>query len=114
MKSPHIAYNRVGLTQYFSNRSIDALYLNELAWYTSHAKGKLTYHTSDAVVGIDAERKTIRTERGVEFHYDECILATGSDASLPPYINREKFFSTKGTFVYRTIKDLDDIHRIRC
>ncbi|GAK66155.1 nitrite reductase NiiA [Moesziomyces antarcticus] len=108
-EEPHIAYNRVGLTQYFANRSIESLYLNELNWYSSHAKGKLTYHTSDPVVAIDAEKKQVRTQRGIEFSYDECILATGSDASLPPYITRDQFYSTKGTFVYRTIKDLDDI-----
>ncbi|SPO25656.1 related to nitrite reductase [Ustilago trichophora] len=108
-EEPLVAYNRVGLTQYFANRSIDSLYLNELAWYSSHAKGKLTYHLSDPVVAIDSENKTIRTKRGVEFQYDECILATGSNASLPPYISRDQFFSTKGTFVYRTIQDLDDI-----
>ena len=27
-EEPHIAYNRVGLTQYFANRSIESLYLN--------------------------------------------------------------------------------------
>ncbi|KAN0061889.1 hypothetical protein ACQY0O_005883 [Thecaphora frezii] len=108
-EEPHIAYNRVGLTQYFTNRSIEALYLNPLAWYSSHAKGKLTYHTSDPVVAIDAQAKVIKTAKGVEVEYDECILATGSNAALPPYISRKRFFETKGTFVYRSIQDLDDI-----
>ncbi|EST08074.1 BFD-like [2Fe-2S]-binding domain protein [Kalmanozyma brasiliensis GHG001] len=108
-EEPHIAYNRVGLTQYFTNRSIESLYLNELKWYSSHAKDKLTYHTSDGVTSIDAEKKVVRTEKGKEFHYDECVLATGSDASLPPYITKDKFWNTKGTFLYRTIKDLDDM-----
>ncbi|KFA65808.1 hypothetical protein S40285_05369 [Stachybotrys chlorohalonatus IBT 40285] len=108
-EEPHIAYNRVGLTQYFTNRSIDELYLNPLEWYASHAKGKLTYHLSDPVVSIDAEAKTLKTEKGLDFGYDECILATGSDAALPPYLSRERFWKTKGSFLYRTIKDLDDI-----
>ena len=108
-EEPHIAYNRVGLTQYFANRSVESLYLNELGWYSSHAKGKLSYHTSDQVTAIDAENKIVRTKKGNEIRYDECILATGSDASLPPYITRDRFYQTKGTFVYRTIKDLDDI-----
>lgn len=108
-EEPHIAYNRVGLTQYFANRSIEALYLNPLAWYSSHAKGKLTYHTSDAVISIRADVKELTTSKGLTFQYDECILATGSDAALPPYISRQRFLETKGTFVYRTIKDLNDI-----
>ncbi|KAH7310614.1 hypothetical protein B0I35DRAFT_481920 [Stachybotrys elegans] len=108
-EEPHIAYNRVGLTQYFTSKSIESLYLNPLEWYSSHAKDKLTYHTSDRVVSIDAEAKSLKTEKGLDFSYDECILATGSDAALPPYITRERFYKTKGAFVYRTIKDLDDI-----
>lgn len=60
-EEPHIAYNRVGLTQYFSHRSIENLHLNPLEWYSSFAKGKLTYHTSDAVVFHRCQ---------VEIHYD--------------------------------------------
>ncbi|PWZ01235.1 putative nitrite reductase [Testicularia cyperi] len=108
-EEPHIAYNRVGLTQYFTHRSTESLYLNPLEWYSSHAKNKLAYHTSDPVVSIDAENKLVKTQKGIEFDFDECILATGSDAALPPYISRSQFFATKGTFVYRTIQDLDDM-----
>lgn len=108
-EEPHIAYNRVGLTQYFTNRSIEALYLNPLEWYSSHSKGKLTYHLSDPVVSINADERLLRTAKGLEFSYDECILATGSDAALPPYLSRERFYQTKGSFLYRNIEDLDDM-----
>lgn len=108
-EEPHIAYNRVGLTQYFTHRSIEELYLNPQEWYDSHGRGKLTYHLSDQVVSVDAQGKSLKTEKGLEFTYDECILATGSDAALPPYLSRDRFFETKGSFVYRTIEDLDDI-----
>ncbi|KAL7802177.1 putative nitrite reductase [Trichoderma aethiopicum] len=108
-EEPYIAYNRVGLTQYFTHRSTESLYLNPLEWYSSHAEGKLMYHTSDRVVSIDAHAKSLKTSNGLDFHYDECVLATGSDAALPPYISYEQFQNIKGCFVYRTIKDLDDI-----
>ncbi|KAL5084859.1 hypothetical protein Trisim1_011321 [Trichoderma cf. simile WF8] len=108
-EEPHIAYNRVGLTQYFTNRSTESLYLNPLQWYSSHAEGKLTYHTSDPVVSIDNHAKSLKTANGLHFQYDECILATGSNAALPPYISLQQFQNTRGAFVYRTIKDLDDI-----
>jgi nitrite reductase (NAD(P)H) len=106
-EEPYIAYNRVGLTQYFSDRSTESLYLNPLEWYSSHAKGKLTYHTSNLVTSIDSHAKYLKTASGQQFHYDECILATGSDAALPPYLSPQQFQSTRGCFVYRTIKDLD-------
>jgi nitrite reductase (NAD(P)H) len=36
-------------------------------------------------------------------------LATGSDAALPPYVTRERFWKTTGAFVYRNIADLDQM-----
>ncbi|EHK25863.1 uncharacterized protein TRIVIDRAFT_177811, partial [Trichoderma virens Gv29-8] len=105
----HIAYNRVGLTQYFTNRSTESLYLNPLQWYSSHSEGKFTYHTSDPVISIDHHAKSLKTANGLHFKYDECILATGSNAALPPYISSQQFQKNRGCFVYRTIKDLDDI-----
>lgn len=108
-EEPHIAYNRVGLTSYFQTRDPEALHLNPLSWYTSHAPGKLTYHTSDMVVSIDHAAHTVRTEKGLELAYDVCVLATGSDAALPPYLSRERFEKTTGAFVYRNIADLDSM-----
>lgn len=34
-------------------------------------------------------------------------MATGSDAALPPYVTRERFWKTTGAFVYRNIADLE-------
>ncbi|CAG9940290.1 unnamed protein product [Clonostachys rosea f. rosea IK726] len=112
-EEPLIAYNRVGLTQYFTNRSKESLYLNPLEWYTSHSQ-KLTYHLADPVVSLDAEAKTLQTSKGVVFSYDDCIIATGSDSALPPYVTQERFYQTKGCFVYRTIKDLEDTIDYAC
>ncbi len=108
-EEPHIAYNRVGLTGYFANRSIEALHLNPLAWYSSHAPGKLTYHTSDPVLRIDSEAKQVHTSKGHAIPYDTCVLATGSDAALPPYLSRAAFAQTEGTFVYRNLADLEQM-----
>ncbi|CEH13314.1 nitrite reductase [Ceraceosorus bombacis] len=106
-EEPHIAYNRVGLTQYFTSRDPEALYLNPLSWYTSHAPGKLQYHTADPVTSISHEAKEVRTSKGLTLKYDVCVLATGSDAALPPYVSQQRFHATAGTFVYRNLADLD-------
>lgn len=108
-EEPHIAYNRVGLTQYFTNRSIDDLFLNPLEWYSSHAKDKLKHHVSAHIASIDADNKIVKTTEGGEYLYDACILATGSRAALPPYFTQEQLPLTSGAFVYRTIQDLNDI-----
>lgn len=107
-EEPHLAYNRVGLTQYLRHRSIESLQLNPLSWYSSHA-AKLHYHLSDGVIAIDATEKIITTMKGLQFAYDECILATGSDAALPPYMPKNRFDNIRGTFVYRNVKDLEDM-----
>ena len=31
-EEPHVAYNRVGLTSFFSHREVEQLYLNPLEW----------------------------------------------------------------------------------
>jgi nitrite reductase (NAD(P)H) len=118
-EEPHVAYNRVGLTTYFEQRSVEALYLNPLDWYKSHAPGKLTYHTSDQVLSIQADKKQILTSKGLSIDYDICVIATGSDAALPPYVSKERFYKTEGAFVYRSLADLDAMieysknHKIR-
>lgn len=106
-EEPHLAYNRVGLSTYWEKTSVEELYLNPLEWYSSHAPGKLSYHTSDQVVGIDSVSKLVKTQKGHEINYDVCVLATGSDAALPPYVSRERFQKVRGAFVYRNIADLE-------
>ncbi|CAH0057806.1 unnamed protein product [Clonostachys solani] len=108
-EEPYLAYNRVGLTQYFNDRSIKNLYLNPPDWYSSFGGNKLAFHTSDAVTAINPEAKSLRTAKGDEVAYDVCILATGSNAALPPFLPLKTFRQTKGSFVYRTIQDLDAI-----
>ncbi|PWN25645.1 putative nitrite reductase [Jaminaea rosea] len=106
-EEPHIAYNRVGLTTYFEQRNVEALYLNPLEWYSSHTPGKLAYHTSDPVVSILSDKKEVLTAKGLTIPYDVCVLATGSDAALPPYVTKDRFHRTQGAFVYRNLADLD-------
>jgi len=53
----------------------------------------------------------MHTSKGHSFKYDKCILATGSDAGLPPYEMSEKAMKTRGVFVYiyRNVANLDAI-----
>ncbi|KAG8866838.1 hypothetical protein FRC20_007390, partial [Serendipita sp. 405] len=63
----------------------------------------------EQVVFIDHAAHTVTTSKGRTISYDICIIATGSDAGLPPYVSSERAKSTKGIFVYRSIADLDAI-----
>ncbi|KAF0467328.1 nitrite reductase NADPH small subunit [Gigaspora margarita] len=97
-----VAYNRVGLTQYFTHRSEERLIMQPPSWYYEN---DVTVHMNDKVTFIDRSRKCVHSSKGLIVPYDYCIIATGSYAWLPPLPNVDK----PGVFLYRTIDDLNDM-----
>lgn len=100
---PTVAYNRVGLTQFFSHRCIEQQYMQPRSWYDEQG---IHVFLDDPVVEINHASRRVRTQRSGWVHYDILVLATGSSAPVPPGVPLEP---TKGIFVYRTLKDLEDI-----
>ncbi|HSD09131.1 nitrite reductase large subunit NirB [Flavobacterium sp.] len=96
------AYDRVHLSEYFAGKSADDLSLSTAEWYKEN---NITLNTSELVLKIDKENKTISTHLDKTYAYDYLVLATGSSAFVPPIKGVEK----EGVFVYRTIEDLDAI-----
>ncbi|KAJ7512051.1 nitrite reductase [Mycena galericulata] len=105
----HFAYNRVGLTEYFEHRNVENLYLNPPSWYAEQQPDSFRYFLSETVTSVSPETHLVHTSKGHVFKYDKCILATGSNAGLPPYVTPEQVARTSGVFVYRNIADLDGI-----
>jgi nitrite reductase (NADH) large subunit len=99
-EEPRRAYDRVHLSEYFGGKSADDLSMSTLSWYEDN---NITLNTSELVVGLDKENKTITTHLGNTLSYDYLVLATGSSAFVPPIKGSDK----EGVFVYRTIEDLD-------
>ena len=102
----HLAYNRVGLTQYFQHRQVEELYLNPASWYASMPEGSLNYHLNTLVTSINTSEKTVETSSGTTVLYDILVLSTGSDAVLPRHVQGH---DATGVFVYRTIEDLQKL-----
>ncbi|OAQ97684.1 hypothetical protein LLEC1_07336, partial [Akanthomyces lecanii] len=102
-EEPYLAYNRVGLTSFFSHREIPNLYLNPQEWYDTTAKNGLACHINTKVVDIDTASKAVHCETGQTVPYDVLVLATGSSAVLP---RRTPGHDARGVFVYRTVDDL--------
>lgn len=98
-----VAYNRVGLTQFFSHRSNEQQYMQPRSWYDDN---KVHLSLGDPVEQIDHSLHRVRTRLSGWVPYDVLVLATGSSAALPPGVPVD---SVKGIFVYRTLNDLDDI-----
>ncbi|BGO91811.1 hypothetical protein NBRC10512_007608 [Rhodotorula toruloides] len=105
----HLAYNRVGLTEYFQHRNVSDLYLNSPSWYASQLPDRFAFSTGEKVIEIDPLNKNVFTSKGNVYQYDILVLATGSNGALPPYISPAQAAETKGVFVYRNVSDLEAI-----
>lgn len=74
-------------------------------WYEKQGPDRFVFHTGEAVTFIDTKGHTVTTNKGRTIAYDYCVLATGSDATLPSYVDR----AVEGVFVYRNIADLNNL-----
>ncbi|MFY0685902.1 MAG: nitrite reductase large subunit [Cyclobacteriaceae bacterium] len=101
-EEPYAAYDRVHLSEYFTKQSVDDLSMAPSNWYDEN---NITLKTSELVVDIHREAKTVSTHLGNTENYDFLVLATGSRPFIPKINGVDK----KGVFVYRTIEDLDQI-----
>lgn len=103
-EEPRSAYDRVGLTSYFTHRDAEQLMLARQDWY---AENGVELHVGDRANAIDRVKRIVRSDKGIEIAYDYVVLATGSFPFVPPVPGIDK----PGVFVYRTIEDLQNIIR---
>ena len=101
-EEPRVAYDRVNLSQYFVDKTAAALTLVEPGFYQQNG---IQIYVGDRVIEIDRNQQVVRSESGGEVAYDHLVLATGSYPFVPPIQGND----ATGTFVYRTIEDLDAI-----
>ncbi len=101
-EEPRAAYDRVGLTRFFTDRDPERLMLTSTEWYEQQG---IALHVGDKATGVDRDARIVRSAKGREIPYDLVVLATGSAPFVPPIPGVDK----KGVFVYRTIEDLEAI-----
>ncbi|KQC39021.1 nitrite reductase large subunit NirB [Frankia sp. ACN1ag] len=101
-EEPRPAYDRVGLSAYFTGSTADDLSL-VAAGFLDHPR--LRVRLGEPVVAVDRAVRTVRTAPGHTYRYDALVLATGSVPFVPPVPGCE----AAGCHVYRTIEDLDAI-----
>jgi nitrite reductase (NADH) large subunit len=97
-----LAYDRVNLSQFFAGQTEADLTLVEPGFYENH---DVKVFVGDKAMRIDRDRKQITSANGRVIQYDKLVLATGSY----PFVPQIKGKDTQGTFVYRTIDDLEAI-----
>jgi nitrite reductase (NAD(P)H) len=78
-------------------------------WYAAQDPDRFLFHIGEQVTYIDPVAHIVKTSKDRTIPYDLVTLATGSDATLPPYISEEQTKTVKGVFVYRNISDLDKL-----
>lgn len=98
-EEPRPAYDRVGLTSYFSGRTPEELSLTDPAFL---ARNGIELRVGDPAESVDREARTVTARSGLVVGYDVLVLATGSYPFVPPVPHRD----AEGCFVYRTIDDL--------
>lgn len=94
------AYDRVHLSSYFGEKTIEELTLQPSEWYQEN---NISLHLGDPIVSIDKVEKIAISHHGKTIAYDFLIFATGSAAFVPNIAGVD----LNGVFVYRTIEDLD-------
>ncbi len=99
-EEPRVAYDRVNLSGFFAGKTAEDLSLVAPGFYEEN---NVRMYLGDKVVSIDLASKTVTSAQGVTVRYDKLVLATGSYPFVPPIKGKE----LAGTFVYRTICDLE-------
>ena len=96
------AYDRVHLSSVFDGVTPQELTLGDDDLYT---RDDVELVLGDTVVAIDTDAHTATTTSGRTIAYSACVLATGSYPFVPPIPGTD----AAGSFVYRTLDDLDGI-----
>ena len=95
------AYDRVHLSDYFSDGDAGKLQLAADSFYSDN---KVALKLSEPVLAIDRAAKTVTTAKA-RYFYDKLVLATGSYPFVPPIAGNDNAHC----LVYRTIADLEAI-----
>jgi len=93
------AYDRVHLSEYFSGKSAEDLYLEPESWYQERG---VELRLGQRAARIDRTSRVVHTSGGEELPYDTLVLATGAAPFVPPVPGLDK----NGVFLYRTVEDL--------
>ncbi len=96
------AYDRVHLSSMFDGVGADELSLGSPDLYDTDG---VELRLGERVSHLDTDARTVHLATGEVIAYDACVLATGSHPFVPPIPGTD----APGSFVYRTIDDLEQI-----
>ncbi len=100
---PHFNYNRIMLSYLLSGeKTFEDTIINHQTWYEQH---NITLHKGDKVIAINKNKKTVKSQSGLELNYDKLLIATGSNSFVP----KTKGSDLENVIGFRTKLDSDTI-----
>ena len=69
-EEPRLAYDRVGLSKYFSGTPVADLMLGTIEWYQEHG---IETHIGDRATAIQREQGIVTSQRGKAIEYDRLV-----------------------------------------
>ncbi|HTM04051.1 MAG TPA: nitrite reductase large subunit NirB [Vicinamibacterales bacterium] len=101
----HVNYNRVMLSSVLAGeKSADEIVINTREWYT---RNEIDLRVGVRIVDVNPEAKSVTGNDGSVTPYDNLLIATGSNAWMPPIDGLDK----DGVFVFRTLDDTRELMR---
>jgi len=95
----HVNYNRIMLSSVLAGeKAADDIVINGRDWYQKHG---IDLRVGVRITDVDPEQKTVTGNDGSVTPYDVLLLATGSNALMPPVQGLDK----DGVFAFRTLDD---------
>src|SRR5262252_5540649 len=95
----HVNYNRIMLSMVLAGeKTADDIIINDRNWYQSNG---IRARLGIRITGINRSEQVVVDEDGGETRYDNLILATGSNAFIPPIPGADK----GNVHVFRTLDD---------
>lgn len=99
---PSLAYDRVRLSECLTGSSPDAISLTNEGFFTNHG---IVLHRNRPVAWLDRKNRCVVTDDQQSFPYDRLVLATGSNAFIPPIEGN----NLPGCLPYRSLSDVEAI-----
>ena len=95
----HANYNRILLSSVLAGeRSADEITINSLEWYQ---KNNIGLRLGVRVTAVDPVNRLLKSDDGSTTPYDKLLIATGSNAFLPPISGLDK----ENVFTFRNLDD---------
>src|SRR5215472_14547779 len=99
----HVNYNRILLSSVLAGeKSAEDIVINDIDWYRRNG---IRARLGVRLEHIDRARRVAIDDKGGAASYDKLILATGSNALIPPIAGVDK----KNVHVFRTLDDARDL-----